>query len=141
MTDLIYAGDLSPEETWELLSNNLDAEMIDVRTDAESSYVGQPDLAALGKEVRLICWKVFPSMNTNPDFETKIDELGLSRDQPLLFLCRSGVRSRAAAHAMTARGYTRCYNISEGFEGDRNDVKHRGTINGWKVRGLPWVQG
>jgi len=141
MNDLIYAGNLSPEESWELLCNDPGAEMIDVRTSAEFSYVGQPDLSAAGKELRLICWKIFPAMDINPNFETDVEALGISRDRPLLFLCRSGVRSRSAAHAITARGYTRCYNVSEGFEGDKDDAKHRGTVNGWKVRGLPWTQG
>jgi rhodanese-related sulfurtransferase len=141
MTDFKYAGDMSPTECWDILENEPDAELIDVRTDAEFSYVGLPDLATVEKEPRLINWKVFPSMNVNPRFEENIEALGFKKDQPLLFLCRSGVRSRAAAHAMTARGYSRCYNITEGFEGDRDDAKHRGTINGWKIRGLPWIQG
>ncbi len=141
MTELIYAGDLSPEESWELLNSDPVAQMIDVRTDAEFSYVGLPDLNSVDKELRLICWKVFPSMDINANFETEIEALGFAKDQPLLFLCRSGIRSRSAAHAMTARGYTRCYNVTEGFEGDKDDAKHRGTINGWKVRKLPWTQG
>jgi len=140
MTDLVYAGDLSPEESWELLSRDSSAEMIDVRTDAEFSYVGLPDLRSIGKKLHLICWKVFPSMNVNAGFEADVEALGLSQDQPLLFLCRSGVRSRSAAHAMTARGFTRCYNVTEGFEGDKDGAGHRGTINGWKVRNLPWAQ-
>jgi len=140
MADLIYAGDLSPEQSWQLLNDDVGAELIDVRTDAEFSYVGLPDLTSVNKEPRLICWKLFPSMDVNPNFTAEVDALGCDKDQPLLFLCRSGVRSRAAAHAMTALGYQRCYNIAEGFEGDRDDAKHRGTINGWKIRGLPWTQ-
>jgi rhodanese-related sulfurtransferase len=141
MTDLIYAGDLSPEESWALLNSDPDAQLFDVRTDAEFAYVGLPDVNAIGKELRLICWQVFPSMNVNINFELEVEALGFNKDQALLFLCRSGVRSRSAAHAMTARGYTRCYNVTEGFEGDKDDAKHRGNVNGWKVRGLPWTQG
>ena len=140
MSDLVYAGDLTPEQSWELLSSDPNAEMIDVRTDAEFSYVGLPDLRGIGKKLHLICWKMFPSMNINAGFESDVEALGPSRDQPLLFLCRSGVRSRSAAHAMTARGFTRCYNVTEGFEGDKDGAGHRGTINGWKVRNLPWAQ-
>jgi len=140
MPNLIYAGDLSPQESWDMLNSDPNAQMIDVRTHAEFSYVGLPDLSATGKELHLISWKVFPSMDVNPNFETEVEALELSHDHALLFLCRSGVRSRSAAHVMTARGYTCCYNVSEGFEGDRNDAKHRGTINGWKVRNLPWTQ-
>ncbi len=141
MTELKYAGDLSPAESWALLNNEPGAELIDVRTEAEFSYVGLPDLSAIGKDLRLICWKVFPSMDTNASFEKEVEQLAAEKDQPLMFLCRSGVRSRSAAHAMTARGFSRCYNVTEGFEGDHDGDKHRGTVNGWKVRGLPWVQG
>jgi rhodanese-related sulfurtransferase len=141
MSDFSYAGDLSPTETWDLLKNESGAVMIDVRTDAEFSYVGVPDLSSLSKDLQKICWKVFPGMETNANFETDIDALGIPKDQPILFLCRSGVRSRAAADAITKLGYTRCYNVTEGFEGDHDGDKHRGTINGWKVRGLPWTQG
>ena len=65
----------------------------------------------------------------------------IDRDAPLLFLCRSGVRSKAAAIAMTQQGFTACYNIANGFEGDSDPTRHRGTVSGWKVEGLPWVQG
>jgi len=141
MDDLVYAGDLSPQETWDLLATDPAAQLVDVRTDAEFAYVGTPDLGAIGKTSHQICWKVFPTMDTSPDFITGVEALTRTRDQPLLFLCRSGVRSRAAASAMTARGFTRCYNITEGFEGDKDDNGHRGTRNGWKVSGLPWQQG
>ena len=140
MTDLIYAGDLSPEESWELLNSDPDAQMIDVRTNAEFSYVGVPDLSVTGKELHLICWKVFPAMDVNRDFETEVEALGFSHSQLLLFLCRSGVRSRSAAHIMTIRGYTRCYNVLEGFEGDKCPEGRRGSVGGWKVAGLPWHQ-
>ena len=66
---------------------------------------------------------------------------GVRPDQTVLILCRSGQRSRAAAIALTARGYGRCYNVSEGFEGDKDGAGHRGTVGGWKIGGLPWTQG
>lgn len=141
MTDLVYAGDIAPAECWEMLNTNPEAQIIDVRTDAEFAYVGVPDLSALGKELHRICWKLFPAMDINPTFEADVLALGYGPNQPLLFLCRSGVRSRHAAAAITAIGFSQCYNITEGFEGDKDFDKHRGSINGWKVRGLPWIQG
>jgi len=141
MPDLVYAGDIAPNACWEMLRDNADAQIIDVRTDAEFAYVGVPDLSSLGKELYKVCWKVFPAMEINPTFETEILALGCTNDQPMLFLCRSGVRSRHAAAAITSIGFSHCYNITEGFEGDQDADKHRGSINGWKVRGLPWIQG
>ena len=135
-----YAGDVSPDEAWDLLDREPDAILIDVRTTAEWSYVGLPDVSSLEKEVVRLDWKQFPSMNVNPNFVGELQAQGFEADQALLFLCRSGVRSKDAAVAMTSAGFRRCYNIAEGFEGDRNDTKHRGTVGGWKLRGLPWVQ-
>ncbi len=141
MSDPTYAGDVSPKEAWEILQDDPRAVLIDVRTDAEFAYVGVPDLSALGKELVCIPWKVFPAMDVDPGFSEKLATTGIEKETVLLFLCRSGVRSRHAAERMTAEGFTRCFNISYGFEGDRDSSKHRGTKNGWKVDGLPWVQG
>jgi rhodanese-related sulfurtransferase len=140
MSDAEYAGDLSPEETWELLQREKAAVLIDVRTDAEFAFVGGPDPDAIDNPFHKICWIVFPAMDRNPHFEDAVREAVADKAAPIAFLCRSGQRSAAAAKAMTALGYTRCYNIAEGFEGDKNADNHRGTVNGWKVRGLPWVQ-
>lgn len=138
-----YAGDISAEEAWRVLSENPDAVLVDVRTRAEWSYVGLADLAPLGKEPLLAEWQSFPAMNVNPDFAVQVAQaLGdASRDAPILFLCRSGARSKAAAIAMTAQGFARSYNIAGGFEGDLDEARHRGLRNGWKAAGLPWVQG
>lgn len=141
MTDGEYAGDLSPEDTWELLQRDKSAVLIDVRTDAEFAYVGGPDPKAVKNPFHRISLKLFPDMDRNPHFEDSVRDAVPDKQTPILFLCRSGVRSAAAAKALTALGYTQCFNIAEGFEGDRNADDHRGTVNGWKVRGLPWVQG
>ena len=79
-------------------------------------------------------------MNRNPHFEDAVRDVVSKQETPILSLCRSGIRSAAAAATMTALEYQRCYNITEGFEGDKDSNDHRGSINGWKVRGLPWVQ-
>lgn len=141
MSEETYAGDLSARKAWDLLSENPKAQLVDVRTDAEFAYVGSPDLSSLGKEVLAVQWKIFPDMDINPEFVDQVSSSGVDKDAPLLFLCRSGVRSLGAAEAMTAAGFRECYNVAGGFEGDRDAEGHRGTVAGWKVDGLPWRQG
>lgn len=136
-----YAGDMSSSEAWALLKSDPRAQLIDVRTAAEWSFVGRPDLASVGREPHLIEWQVFPTMRLNPTFVADAARAtGSPKDTTLLFLCRSGSRSRSAAIAMTAAGYTRAYNISDGFEGDLDGAAHRGAKSGWKASGLPWKQ-
>jgi len=136
-----YAGDIAPKEAWQLMESEPHAVLVDVRTEPEWAFVGVPDLSALGRRPLMLSWQLFPSMQRNPDFETALAAEGLGRSQAMLFLCRSGSRSAAAAAAMTQAGFTRCYNVAGGFEGDRDATGHRGTVNGWKVDGLPWIQG
>ena len=114
--------------------------LVDVRTRPEWSYVGLPDLEALAKKPALVEWQVFPGMQVNPDFVTALSGAVADKDVPLLFLCRSGVRSAAAAKAMTAAGYSRCLNVTDGFEGPLNAEAKRGSAGGWKAAGLPWRQ-
>jgi len=135
-----YAGDIPPTKAWEILANDQRAALIDVRTLPEWNFVGVPDLSGLNKNASLISWQNYPDMARNDEFEKAVEALRRAKDAPLLFLCRSGARSRAAAIAMTAQGYKTCYNIAEGFEGDIDNAHHRGSKNGWKVAGLPWVQ-
>ncbi len=136
-----YAGDLRPAEAWELLKEDPKAVLVDVRTMPEWNFVGLPRLDSLGKETLCISWQVFPDMSMNDDFAAEVEARGVSKDQPVLLLCRSGVRSRSAAMALTAAGFGPCYNVAEGFEGDRDGDLHRGSVGGWKVAGLPWAQG
>ena len=136
-----YAGDVSPEAAWTALASDAAAELVDVRTVAEWAYVGMPDLGALGKTPVTVEWKRFPSMTVNPDFAEAVAAAGVKRGSALYFLCRSGVRSRDAAIAMTALGFGPCFNVAAGFEGDRDAGGRRGTLGGWKVEGLPWQQG
>lgn len=135
-----YAGDITPERAWEILAGDENAVLVDVRTKPEWSFVGVCDLDNLGKKPALIEWQVFPTMAVNESFGESVDSLGAPKDAPLLFLCRSGARSRSAAIAVTERGYHACYNVAGGFEGDPDGDRHRGRINGWKAAGLPWVQ-
>jgi rhodanese-related sulfurtransferase len=139
-----YAGDIDAEEAYRLLREEPTAVLVDVRTRAEWAYVGLPDLTALGKEPVLIEWQRFPDMDVDAAFAPKLAEIlsdrAASRESAVLFLCRSGARSRAAAQALTALGYSRCFNIAGGFEGPLDDAKQRGHIDGWKAKHLPWAQ-
>ncbi|MGE0845374.1 MAG: rhodanese-like domain-containing protein, partial [Flavobacteriaceae bacterium] len=117
-----YAGDIDPAAAWEMLAANPGAVLVDVRSRAEWSFVGLPDLGALGRQPLLAEWAAFPQMAPDPGFAAALDARlkaeGVDPAAPLLFLCRSGARSRNAAAAMTAAGYAGCFNVAEGFEGD-----------------------
>lgn len=130
--NLPYRGAVTPSEAWQLVEARR-ATLVDVRTRAEWEYVGRvPDAP-------LIEWKRLGEPGPNPHFLDELAELG-ERDQIYLFLCRSGVRSHAAAVAAAAVGYTGACNILEGFEGDLDASGHRGTRGGWRHAGLPWIQ-
>ena len=126
---MTYAGDLSPTEAFELVRDVPDAVLVDVRTTAEWDQVGVPDLGALGKHVVFVEWQQGPMRTPNAAFVTELRDL-VSADAPLLMICRSGVRSVAAAQAATAAGFGPVYNVLEGFEGRA----------GWQRSGLPWGQ-
>lgn len=139
-----YKGDVSVEEAWATLNSEPGATLIDVRTAAEWNYVGLPDLSEIGKSLLRLEWQSFPSGDVNKNFAGDLDaelrKKGVAREASLFFICRSGARSASAAAAMTAAGYTRCYNVAGGFEGPRDKDGHRGTLEGWKAAHLPWVQ-
>jgi len=134
------AGDVTSKQAWEMLERDPQAVLLDVRTDAEWRYVGLPDLSVLEKPTLKVCWQDYPDLAFNANFVEEVASHNLASDQPLLMICRSGVRSRAAAIALTARGYSRCYNVSDGFEGGHDAQAHRGAQAGWKAAGLPWRQ-
>lgn len=135
-----YAGDVTPATAWKILSENKDAVLIDCRTRAEWSYVGLPDLASIGMKPALLEWQVFPSMQQNPEFVTTLGSAIADKDATLIFLCRSGVRSVAAAKAVSAAGFSTCINVFGGFEGPLDAQGQRGSTEGWKAAGLPWRQ-
>jgi rhodanese-related sulfurtransferase len=132
----MYKGDITPSEAFERLNADPEAVVLDVRTVPEWVYVGVP---AVDRLVR-VSWQIFPTMEINPRFVEMVKEAGVSPDSQVLCLCRSGSRSAFAAQALAATGFENCYNIAEGFEGNRDDRGHRGTVGGWKSAGLPWVQ-
>lgn len=129
---LPYAGALLPAEAHALMQQG--AKMVDVRTDAELQYVG----SIPGSET--IEWNSFPDGKRNPEF---LEQLAgaVEKDEPVMFICRSGVRSHHAAVAATQAGWREAYNVLEGFEGDKDPEGHRNTVGGWKFARLPWVQG
>jgi rhodanese-related sulfurtransferase len=139
-----YAGDVSIGEAWEILKREPKAQLVDVRTVAEWTFVGLPDLTPVGREVLCVEWQSFPTMAANSHFvadaSAKLKRAGVETGSPVLFLCRSGGRSRNAAIAMTQAGYTNALNVAGGFEGDLDEIRHRGKRNGWKAEGLPWRQ-
>ena len=136
--------DVDVSVVWERLATDPSAQLIDVRTRAEWAFVRVPDLAAIGKQVLLAEW-AFPDKRLNPHFTDQLQSMlgvhGAGRDADLYFICRSGVRSRAAAQALATVGYRACHNVANGFEGPPDNERHRGRIAGWKVAGLPWSQG
>ncbi len=134
-----YAGDVTPTEAWEMLAQG--ARLVDVRTRAEWGFVGIPDLHELQQQLVQIEWLSYPSGQLNPGFVQDLQaSLGESDPEaPVLFLCRSGVRSVGAAKAATQAGFSRSYNILDGFEGGVDEAGHRGGA-GWRAEGLPWRQ-
>lgn len=132
-----YAGDITPQQTWDLLSDNPDAVLVDVRTDAEWRFVGVPDLTGLGRAVVYIEWNRTDGQR-NEDFVSDLLAAGVT-GRPVVFLCRSGNRSIGAAEAATAAGIAPSYNVLDGFEGNLDDHGHRGAT-GWRAIGLPWRQ-
>ncbi len=135
-----YAGDRNPSEAWEVLRSDPSANLVDVRSEAEWAFVGIPDLTPIGKETQLLAWQHFPTTQVNQDFVAQLTAKVPDKEAPLFFLCRSGQRSQSAAITATAAGYRECYNVAEGFEGGHDAEGHRGRVNGWKVRDLPWCQ-
>ncbi len=140
-SSLDYAGDISATEAWQRFTADPGAQIVDVRTIAEWNFVGVPDLSSLGRQLHCIEWQSFPTGAPNPGFVREASQALNDKDAPVLLLCRSGGRSRAAAIALTQAGFRQAFNIAGGFEGDVDEEGHRGNRNGWKAENLPWRQG
>ncbi|MEM7238437.1 MAG: rhodanese-like domain-containing protein [Pseudomonadota bacterium] len=143
----IIVDQVDPIDAYTTLAQGPNSLLIDVRTRAEWQFVGLPDLAGVSKETILAEWIQFPNMGPNPSFLDEITRVITAQiPDRLFFICRSGSRSLAAAQAVAGLaeqrgGPTHCTNVLEGFEGELDSDGHRGTLNGWKARGLPWHQG
>lgn len=138
--------DMIPPDVLNALAEDPDSVLVDVRTRAEWTFTGMPDLSTLGRDVLAVEWVSFPGMTPNPRFfEEVVEQAGGRLPDRLFFICRSGGRSLAAARHVAveaeSRGQAvRCTNVAEGFEGDLDQEGHRGRVSGWKVHGLPWRQ-
>ena len=131
---------VAPKQVWDALIADPNARLVDVRTHAEWNYVGLPDLTVTDREPLLIPWQLFPTMQVNAGFMNDVEKAGLTPENKIYFLCRSGVRSLAAAQAAQSAGFEHVYNIEDGFEGPPDQDGHRGVVAGWKAAGLPWRQ-
>jgi len=133
---LPYRGAVTPTEAFALLQADAAIRLVDVRTRAERDWVGMVQIPA--PQHLSVQWNLYPEGHPNPAF---LDELtAVARpDEVLLFLCRSGVRSKHAARLATEQGYGQCFDILEGFEGNKDADGHRKTVEGWCKAGLPWV--
>ena len=127
-----YAGDVTPQQAWQWVQSG-QAVLVDVRTDAEREWVGRVPGAVP------VAWKQWPGMALNAEFDTQL-RAAVPEGGQVVLLCRSGVRSVAAARRATELGIT-AYNILEGFEGDADGEGQRGKKGGWRFHGLPWKQG
>jgi len=132
---LPYSGAVTPSEASALLDALPGARLIDVRTRAEWDYVGRVPGSIL------VEWNTYPEGTRNPDFLEQLRAAEGDLGAPMFFLCRSGQRSDQAARVAQAAGYSRAFNVLEGFEGDKDASGQRGHVNGWRHARLPWVQG
>ncbi|MEW1821880.1 rhodanese-like domain-containing protein [Arthrobacter sp. NPDC080031] len=128
-----YAGDLSPHDAWAKLEQG--AILVDVRTEGEWAHIGIPDTKATENDPLFIQWNLAGGIPNTRFIEQLTQQAPEADGTELVFLCRSGQRSIAAAIAATQAGYT-SYNVLEGFEGEPDRYGER-TVNGWKNRGLP----
>ena len=131
--NLPYAGALLPKEAAALLEQEPNAKLVDVRTKAEWEYVGRVPSAV---EIE---WNHYPS-GRNPQFAEQLQAAVEDKNAPVMFLCRSGGRSNAAAATAAQLGYKLAFNVLEGFEGDVDENGHRNSKGGWRAAGLPWRQ-
>lgn len=129
---LAFAGSVTPREAWSLVAQG-EAVLVDVRTAEERKFVGHvPDS-------KHVAWATGLSLSRNPRFAKEL-EAKAGKDEVILLLCRSGKRSAAAAEAAAKAGFRNVFNVQEGFEGDLDDLQRRGSFNGWRHAGLPWIQ-
>ncbi|MFZ6780999.1 rhodanese-like domain-containing protein [Undibacterium sp. Ji83W] len=134
---LPYAGAVSPQEAFALLQNDSKILLVDVRTNAERDWVGRVNISEA--QHLAVQWSLYPGGTPNPDFLAQLQASVPDKDSIILFLCRSGVRSRHGAKLASENGYANCFDILQGFEGDKDEQGHRKTVGGWCQNGLPWL--
>jgi rhodanese-related sulfurtransferase len=137
---------INPAQAFELLKNDSNSVLVDVRTFEEFKLVGVVNPDEFNNRMILLPWQIMPQMGLNPEFnsdlEKEVKEIfgDKALDAKLIFICRSGARSNQAASEVINLGYSNCYNLSYGFEGEPNQLGERGKLNGWKAESLPWRQ-
>ncbi|MFZ3003559.1 MAG: rhodanese-like domain-containing protein [Undibacterium umbellatum] len=134
---LPYAGAVTPQEAYALLQNDSKILLVDVRTNAERDWVGRVNISEA--QHLTVQWSLYPGGTPNPDFLAQLQASVPDKASIILFLCRSGVRSRHGAKLATENGYANCFDILQGFEGDKDEQGHRKTTGGWCHQGLPWL--
>ena len=130
---------ISPQNAFELLKNQKNSVLIDVRTSEELSFVGVVNASSFENRLIFLAWQTLPQMQQNQNFANDL-LAKVNIDNEILFLCRTGGRSNQSAQLASTLGFKKCYNIINGFEGDLNSQNHRGLVNGWKASNLPWEQ-
>ncbi len=137
-----YAGDVTAKDAWQTLESEPKAVLVDVRTKVEWQLIGKPDLSTLDSEPVYLEWVTMKGINKNfvEELKAALEERNVAKDAPLIFMCQSGGRSKVAAMQCTEIGYSACFNLADGFEGDLDEHKHRNSVSGWKYSGLPWTQ-
>lgn len=133
---LPYAGAVTPQEALDLLLADPSVKLVDVRTNAERDWVGRVDIPAT--QHAAVQWNLYPGGTPNPDFLAQLAQVA-QKDDVILFLCRGAVRSRHAAKLATENGYANCFDVLEGFEGEKDADGHRKNVNGWCKARLPWL--
>jgi rhodanese-related sulfurtransferase len=103
--------------------------LLDVRTKEEWETIGKPDGEKIGLKTYFLSIQFGKERIFNENFIQEIKNLNISKDQEILIICRSGIRSQLAAELLTKESYT-CSNISDGFEGNNKNI-------GWKKCELP----
>ena len=137
---------INPAQAFELLKRDSDSVLVDVRTLEEFDLVGVVNPDEFNNRMILLPWQIMPKMAPNLEFTTNLEKEvknffhDKALDAKLVFICRSGARSNQAAIQAINLGYSNCYNLSCGFEGEPNQLGERGKLNGWKAESLPWRQ-
>ncbi|TXI45005.1 rhodanese-like domain-containing protein [Methylophilus sp.] len=131
-TGLSYAGAVTPQEAYAVISQDSSAVLVDVRSRAELELVGRVPVATH------VEWAFYPGMVANADFAAQL-QAQVDKSRTVIFMCRTGGRSHNAALLAQQLGYSHAYNMVEGFEGEANALKQRTLMNGWKHAGLPWT--
>ena len=132
--------EINSYDCFAILKKNKHSHLIDVRTKPEWEFVGIPDLTSINRQTIFISWQLYPDMKINYGFGKEILRSKSKQEDTIFAICRSGNRSHEAAQYLSKLGYRKIYNVSDGFEGNKDLGNHRSKLNGWKYNKLPWKQ-